>query len=172
MAGSDFQVEGFAELDAVIADMRRSTARGVLQRALLIEGRKIAADARARAPGPDSTGALRRSIIATTRRPANEDAGLRAFGETLQSGGTRDEAVGALRAARRANPNAFAEVFVGPGRHPQAIFQEFGTYKEPAQEFLLPAWKAAQPGLIEGLRATLAAEIGKTLARLARRAAK
>src|SRR3546814_5274143 len=31
------------------------------------------------------------------------------------------------------------EMYVGPGQHPQAITQEFGTFKEAAQPFMRPA---------------------------------
>src|SRR3546814_8806998 len=34
------------------------------------------------------------------------------------------------------------EMYVGPGQHPQAITQEFGTFKEAAQPFMRPAWDA------------------------------
>src|SRR3546814_13925652 len=34
------------------------------------------------------------------------------------------------------------EMYVGPGQHPQAITQEFGTIKEAAQPFMRPAWDA------------------------------
>lgn len=42
-----------------------------------------------------------------------------------------------------------AEMLMGPGRHPQAILQEFGTYKEPPQPFMRPAWDEGHMELLD-----------------------
>ncbi len=42
-----------------------------------------------------------------------------------------------------------AEMMMGPGRNPQAIFQEFGTFKEPPQPFMRPAWDAGHIELLD-----------------------
>src|SRR3546814_6698189 len=34
------------------------------------------------------------------------------------------------------------EMYVGPGQHPKAITQEYGTFKEAAQPIMRPAWDA------------------------------
>lgn len=64
------------------------------------------------------------------------------------------------------------EVHVGPGRHPQAITQEFGTFKEPPQPFMRPAWDAEKAGALEIIKETLGEEIAKAAQRQARKAAR
>ena len=63
------------------------------------------------------------------------------------------------------------EVHVGPGQNPQAITQEFGTYKEPAQPYLTPAWEAEKMNALDIVGTGLGIEVEKTAARIARKAA-
>jgi hypothetical protein len=164
------RVEGLRELDALLADLPKATQRNVLKRVLREQARPLVE--RARAFAPYRFGDLRESITVTDRKPPGHDAGKTAFGRTLAAGGSQAEAAAALRAARRAYPNSFAEVFVGPGRHPQAITQEFGTWFHAAQPFLRPAWDSERNRLLSGVSAALMVEIDKAVARRAKRASK
>lgn len=64
------------------------------------------------------------------------------------------------------------EVYVGPGRHPQAITQEFGTFFHKAQPFMRPAWDATQTKILRELEFSLFDEVEKSVARARRKAAK
>jgi CheY-like chemotaxis protein len=85
--------------------------------------------------------------------------------------GTVDLAVQAMRAIRRAS-ESLVELYVGPGQHPQAITQEFGTSFHPPQPFMRPAWDQTQRPMIEDIKRELWADIQRTAARAARRAAR
>ena len=79
----------------------------------------------------------------------------------------------ALARSQQADKGAVApvEVHVGPGQNPQAITQEFGTYKEPAQPYLTPAWEAEKMNALDIVGTGLGIEVEKTAARIARKAA-
>lgn len=176
-------VEGLKELDAALGQLSKATARGVLRRVLVRRAEPLAE--RARELVHETTGSLKQSIIVSTRKPAGHDAGKAAFANVLREGGSRAEASAALRDARRASGGqAFAEAFVGPGRHPQAISEEFGTADRTqattgrftgrviAHPFMRPAWDAEKDAILDGIAKDIAAEIAKTVARAASRAAK
>jgi HK97 gp10 family phage protein len=124
----------------------------------------------ARGLAPRLTGNMAENIIATTRL-AGRDASRQAFGRVLRAGGSRAEAVQAMRAIRRASAS-LVELYVGPGQHPQAITQEFGTSFHPPQPFMRPAWDQTQRPMIEDIKRELWADIQRTAARAARRAAR
>ncbi|QQN73951.1 HK97-gp10 family putative phage morphogenesis protein [Croceicoccus sp. YJ47] len=65
---------------------------------------------------------------------------------------------------------ADVEMYVGPGQHPQAITQEFGTFKEPAQPYMRPAWSLTRYSVLDLIGAHLGIEIEKTAARERRKA--
>ena len=64
------------------------------------------------------------------------------------------------------------EVYVGPGRHPQAITQEFGTWFHAAQPYMRPAWDKTQTKMLRELEFSLFEEVEKATARAQRKAAK
>ncbi|QTC88186.1 HK97-gp10 family putative phage morphogenesis protein [Brevundimonas pondensis] len=64
------------------------------------------------------------------------------------------------------------EAFAGPGRHPQAHLQEFGTSQHGPQPFARPAWDEGKGDLLPGVGEDLWAEIDKAAARLARKTAR
>ena len=118
------KLEGLAGLKKALDDLPKATSRNV-QRRVLLKRAQIVVDA-ARAKAPVRLGHLRRSIIATTKRPAGRaTASRRAF--AAAGGGA------AGRAASKAAGASMVEVFVGPGRHPQAGQQEFGNRNHPPQ---------------------------------------
>jgi hypothetical protein len=67
---------------------------------------------------------------------------------------------------------AAVEVFVGAGGLAQATQMEFGNVKDAPQPFMRPAWDAESRATLDRLAALMWAEIEKTAARQARRAAR
>jgi HK97 gp10 family phage protein len=53
------------------------------------------------------------------------------------------------RRKHRKGSFADVEMHIGPSGLPQAILQEFGTFKEPAQPFIRPAWDANREQTLE-----------------------
>lgn len=138
------KVEGLRDLDAALGELPKSTAKNVLRRV----GRKALEpfDESWRSKAPHLTGAL------------EESGGV---GSKL----TRSQ----RKATEREN---FVEVFAGPGAHPQATLQEFGTAQHPPQPFARPAWDESKGDALEIVKTELGTEISKAAKRLARKAAK
>lgn len=141
------KIEGFAELDRALAELPKATARNTLQRVL----KKAAEPTLDRMAGgaPKLTGALEHSII---MGPSSK----------LTSRQKRD--------AKKEGKH-FAEIHVGTS-DPAGQFQEFGTFKEPAQPFARPAWEETNDRALETIKTELGTEIEKRAARLARKAAR
>src|SRR3546814_19499298 len=57
------------------------------------------------------------------------------------------------------------EMYVGPGQHPQAITQEFSTFKEAAQPFMRPAWDAKRVHALDIIGTALGVELDKAAQR-------
>lgn len=176
MIQQTFNVQGLRELDRALSELPKATARNVLVRTLKKAAAPIVEVAEAKLPSPGRTGAghlRRRGIIVTTRKPKGADSGKTAYAETLSGGGTRAEASTALRAARAADPNAFAEVFIGPATNdPAAMMQEFGTVHHPPQPYMRPAIDSQAQTAIGIIQRELGAEIEKSAQRLARKRAR
>lgn len=161
------QVVGLKELQDALNELPRATSRNVQIRALMRQAEPIAAAARAFAPV--RLGHLRRSIVATTQRPAgHKTPAARAFASTIGAGGTPEQA----RAAAKAAGAAPVEVFVGPGRNPQSSLQEFGTSHHPPQPYMRPAWDMHKRLAVDGIGKDLWDEIQKTASRRAKRSAR
>ncbi len=64
------------------------------------------------------------------------------------------------------------EAYAGPGRHPQAHLQEFGTQHHGPQPFARPAWDQGKDALLDGIADDLWSEISKAAARQAKKAAR
>ena len=64
------------------------------------------------------------------------------------------------------------EAHAGPGRHPQAHLQEFGTAHHGPQPFARPAWDAGKDELLDGIVDDFWSEISKAAERQAKKAAK
>jgi HK97 gp10 family phage protein len=162
------QTEGFAELERALAELGDPNTRRDVGRRVLRRVAKPLAEA-ARTLAPRDRGHMAGSIIVSTRI-AGGDAARQAFGRVLRAGGSRAEAVQAMRDIRRAS-SSLVELYVGPGRHPQAITQEFGTSFHPPQPFMRPAFDSTQGSMIEDIKRELWSDIQRTAARAARRAA-
>jgi HK97 gp10 family phage protein len=139
-----FKIEGLRECEAALRELPKATGKNALRRALMAAGQPILDEAEQRAP--ELTGALKRSHAAGTRL-------------------TR-------RQRQQHKAESTVEIFVGPGGLVQAITQEFGTVKAPAQPFMRPAWDGNKLRALGMIRQSLADEIEKARARLARKAAR
>lgn len=84
----------------------------------------------------------------------------------------RDSIAVSTKRPRRHKKQSDVEVFAGPGRHPQAHLQEFGTVNHGPQPFVRPAWDGGKEKLLDGIKDDLWSEISKAAARKAKRAAK
>lgn len=161
-------LSGFRELDAALGELPKAISRGVLHRTLRKAAEPIAEEARHLAPVDE--GDLEESISVSTR--IKNKVGGAEFSAVLRSGGTKAEAVQALRDARRAAGGAgsFAEVFVGPavpqGFH--AHFVEFGTEHSAPQPFMRPAWDSRKDAALVIMKE----ELGNEIIRAARRLGK
>ncbi|MEC9433875.1 MAG: HK97-gp10 family putative phage morphogenesis protein [Pseudomonadota bacterium] len=170
MARITVKVEGLRELERSMRILKKATARNALRKALVKAGRPVA-DAAIR-NAPREWGDLEGSIRVSTKRPHDANAGKAAFAAAMRGGATRAEAGVAARAANAAAGSDFAEVWVGPGRQPQAITQEFGTEHHPAQPFMRPAWDAEKNRALDIAVEEIKVEVGKSVDRARRRAAK
>lgn len=91
---------------------------------------------------PERLGDLKESIVVTTKRP------------------------------RRHRPQSTIEAFAGPGRHPQAHLQEFGTRHHGPQPYARPAWDQEKDAMLDGIGQDLWSEIERAAQRAARKAAR
>lgn len=165
------RVEGLSELEKSLSTLTKATGRNVLRRGLMKAAKPLVAGMKARAR--ERTGALRDSITATKKKPRDADAGKVAFGQVMRStGGDRSAARAALRAARRANPSDFAEVFVGPDQRPQGIMIEFGTAHHSPRPFARPAWDANKHRVLGQVKGAIEADLEKAIKRAERKARK
>ncbi len=64
------------------------------------------------------------------------------------------------------------EAHAGPGRHPQAVQQEFGNQNHGPQPFVRPSWDAGKDEIIPGLADDFWEEISKAAQRQAKKAAR
>lgn len=170
MTSFSISIDGLADLDRALAELPKATARNVLVRSLKAAAQPMKEEAASRAPV--MTGGLRSSIIITERKPRNYDAGKIAYSQTLSNFGTKSEAVAAMRAARAANPNSFAEIFMGPVRSEVGRFQEFGTQHSAPRPFMRPAWDNNKEKAVDIFKAQLSTEIERAARRLAKRLAR
>lgn len=138
-------VEGLRELEKALADLPKSTARSAIRRALRSAAEPLVNAAQENAP--KLTGELEKSIIVGTRLTKRQ-----------------------ARAARKEG-KYFSEIHVGTS-NPAGVPQEFGTFKEGAQPFMRPAWDGTKDQVLDGIKDSLAEEIEKARARLARKAAR
>jgi len=165
------RIEGLRELERNLKSITRATGRNALRRALRKGAGPFADEMQARAPR--DKGDLAISVNASERKPHDHKSVSReAFADVMASGGDAKAARAAAREANRVNPPNFAEVFVGPGRNPQAVLQEFGTVNHPPQAFARPAWDGGKAKVLARVVAEIKIEFDKAVARAERKARK
>lgn len=141
------RIEGLRELEKSLAELPKATGKNVLRRIIKARAQPIAEDAETRAP--KDTEAMSRSITVGTKLSRRQRALYKKWGSS-----------------------SAVEMFVGPGPYPQAITQEFGTFDQPAQPFMRPAWDAARGTILDDFAEDLWSEIAKAAARHARKLAR
>lgn len=65
------------------------------------------------------------------------------------------------RRKQRKGSFADVEMHIGPSGLPQAVLQEFGTFKEPAQPFMRPAWEGKKTQTLQLISELLWLEVQK-----------
>lgn len=154
MARGTVTVSGFRELEEALSELAKSTGTGVLRRAGMKAMQPMADLAKSLAPDDAETPPLdlRTSIIV-------------ASGARTGSMGLQDVEKGGR-----------ATIFMGPRwdipRYARVNVAEFGSFKMKAQPYMRPAWHQDSGALLDRLKVTIRAEIDKTVARAAVRAAK
>ena len=141
---------GFAELERALQDLGRATTQKASLRRAAIKSLRPLADL-AQSLAPRDTRALQDSIGVGTRL-SNRQAKLhrRMF----------------------ANNRATVEVFAGAASLPQATQMEFGNVRHAPRPFMRPAWDAEGQATLDRLKREIWADIKRTAARQARRAAR
>jgi HK97 gp10 family phage protein len=158
-------VEGLKDLEAALVELGDEKVRKASARRALVKAAKPLLDDM-KQNAPVARGHLERGI----RIGSPGNVGAQAFASVLQSGGSRDDAVAAMRDVRRSKSGV--EIAIGPGRHPQAIFQEFGTEHHAPQPFVRPAWEGGKDKALGDIKKELWADIEKTAKRAANKAAR
>lgn len=159
------EVEGLRDLEAALTELGDEKVRKASSRRALRKAAQPMLESMQR-NAPVARGHLQRNL----RIGGSGNVGAQAFASVLQSGGSRSDAVAAMRDVRRSASGV--EIAIGPGRHPQAIFQEFGTENHAPQPFVRPAWEASRSSLIPMIQRELWADIEKTAKRAANKAAR
>lgn len=167
-----FEILGLDECDAALGALPRALAAATVRRVL----RKAAAPIREAIirMAPEDQGDLKKSIRIVNVKA--KDLGRRAYQKIRINGGSRAAASVGLVTARRESKSfgevaTFSAVDVRIFAH-HAWFNEFGTERQAAKPFIIPAWEATKTQALDAIRSTLWAEIQKTAARAAARAAK
>ena len=163
------EISGMRELEAALAELGNQTQRRTVARRAARKALEPMAEI-ARALAPVRSGGLKDSIQVGTK-VSGSNAASAAFAQVMRSGGTREDAVAAMRDARRAG-SSLVELHMGPGRQPQAITQEFGTSFHPPQAFMRPAWDQDSQAALDRIKVELWADIERTARRNAARAAR
>ncbi len=147
-----FRIEGLKALDKALGQLPRATGKNVLRR-----------------------------VARKALEPIIEDAKGRVH---VVSGKTKDSLAVSTKlsfAQKALHKNMFpsekssVEMFAGAGPHnfvPQAIFEEFGTVKQPPHPFLRPAWDGGKMRALNGIKKDLWAEIKRAADRVARKKAR
>mgnify|MGYP000968378442 CR=1 FL=1 len=167
------KLEGFAELDKALAELREATSsrtgKATMRKALVEAGEPIAEDARRLAPV--DTGELRDSIRVGTKI---RDGGKGAYADVMRAGGSKADAVQALRDARRAGAPSEVNVHIGPSgpAGSRAHLVEFGSVNNAARPFMRPAWEGGKDRVIQDLKGALGKHITAAAKRAARRKGK
>lgn len=164
-------IDGLRDLERSLATLTKATGRNVLKRALKKAGEPLADDMETKAPA--HSGRLKRSIAASTKKPSgHKSPEKQAFADAMRAGADRKAAAAAAREVRRDNPGNFAEAFVGPGRDPAAIQQEFGNVRHGPQAFVRPAWDTGKDAALERVVREITGQLDKAIARAAAKAAR
>lgn len=139
-----FKLEGHPDLDRLLGELPKATARNTIQRVLKKRAEPVQDVWQHTAPR--RTGQLEHSIIV----------------------GPSSKLTPRQRKDAKKEGAHFAEIHIGTS-DPAGQQQEFGNVNHPAQPSGRPAWSATQSGVLSGIGEDFWNEIQKTAARRARR---
>lgn len=151
------KTSGFAEMDKVLRELPRSTARNTARRAMKVALQPVAAAAEAAAPVDQ--GDLAKSIVISSKLKPSQARDREA----------RETATSLALYVGSSSPLAHLVEF-GTGPRYQANGKFVGVM--PAQPWFRPAWDGNVGKVLDILASQLRVEIDKTLARAARKAAR
>ena len=143
------RIDGLRELDAMLGELPKSTAKAVLRRVGIKALQPMAAAARGMAPDD----------------PATPDPDLES---SITVGTKLNKRQAAM--AKNDEGKAFVTVYMGTN-DPAGVLQDFGTVNHGPQPFMRPAFDQEAQGAIKIVGEELGDEIMKTVARRAKRAA-
>lgn len=180
--GFSMSFSGGRELDAALKDLGKAAARGVMTRTLVKAAEPVAVAARGHADPNVRTGELKDAIAVGTK--ITNDVGKAEFSSVLRGGGTKAQAVSAMRDARRSanGEGTVAFAFIGykpptgsakekKARNIKRYANEFGNKRMAPQPNLRPAWDEKQGEVVAGIGRIMGAEISKSAQRSAKRKA-
>lgn len=154
MVRTTTKLTGFKELEKSLGELSRAAGTGVLRRA----------GTKAMEPMAKLASSLAPDDATTPPVDLHTSIGVSARARTGR-GGLQD-----LEKGNRVN------IHVGPAfdleRYARALVMEFGSYKDQPQPYMRPAFDQDGAAVIERLKPLIRAEIDKTVARAARRAAR
>lgn len=141
-----FKLEGFAEIDDALGDLKKATARSVLRKAGMEALQPIADDY---ASNVDVLSGELKSTIGVSTRLTPRQAGF----------------------ARR-DGKSFVEVYVGAGPDPAAHLEEYGSINNAPNPAMRNAWDRGWRKALDVLGGLIWAQIERATARAQRRAAR
>ncbi|MET4174783.1 HK97 gp10 family phage protein [Bradyrhizobium sp. LA6.1] len=144
MARQTFKIEGLAELDEALTELPKATARNVMARVLKEQGQPIRDTGERLAPR--RKGGLKASYTIGTKLSRRQKSLNRKESDV--------------------------EVYIGPGPAAKSVQTEFGNAHQAAHPHLRPAFDGNVMKVLNGIKDSLAVEIEKARARLAKKAAK
>ncbi|MFB0875339.1 MULTISPECIES: HK97-gp10 family putative phage morphogenesis protein [unclassified Sphingobium] len=144
-----FTCTGFGDIERALADLKQTTGKSVLRRV----GRKALEPVKNKAwqLAPVDTGGLADSITISG----------------TQKGGIHEGKIPGIPN----NPKSQVRLFVGPDTRfsHRGELQEWGTFSNPPQPFMRPAWESEKMGVLSTITKELKGEIERTAARAAKR---
>lgn len=139
-----FKVAGLKPLDEALSELPKATARNAILRTLKEQGQPIADAGEANAPR--LSGKMADSYTVGTKLSRSQRSKLK--------------------------KESHVEVYIGPTPHPKSVQTEFGNAHHAAHPHLRPAWDGNVMRVLDGITKSLAEQIEKARARLARKAAR
>jgi HK97 gp10 family phage protein len=156
MSKVTFKMTGLKELERALGQLPQAVRRRVGLKVLREAGQPVAKAARALAP-----------VAAEAHWIGSKDKGNRRL---VDPGGLREsiDVSATLATSQRGDKGSLApvEMYIGPGQHPQAITEEFGTFDQTPHPFLRPAWEAEKINTLDIAGTLLGIEIDKAAKRI------
>jgi HK97 gp10 family phage protein len=167
------RIEGLSDAQEALSELPKQLQKPAMRRVLMNGAELIRAAAEAFAPR--DTGELASSMVIATG--FDSPVGKKEYGRVLKRGGTKRQAVAALRTARRQSSSvSIPFVWVGPSVAAdkdsaiKRIVQEFGSKFQAPHPYLRPAWDTQKDAALRTIANELWPEIEKTAARYKARA--